>query len=37
MENYQKMLKTRTQYATCIGFFDIGARLSAFRWINAGW
>ena len=46
MDNYKKMLKTRTQYATCIGkfinikpkgTFDLGVRLAAFRWINAGW
>jgi len=37
MENYTRSLKNRTQYASCIGLFDVSSKIAAWRWINGGW
>jgi len=37
MENFKRMLKSRSQYALAIGSTDIAARIAIFRFLNNGW
>jgi solute carrier family 25 (mitochondrial oxoglutarate transporter), member 11 len=37
LENFRLAMKTRSQYALCIGSTDIAARVSLFRYFNNGW
>jgi hypothetical protein len=37
MDNYKLALKNRSQYATCIGLFDISSKVAAWRYFNGGW
>ncbi len=37
MENFKRMLKSRSQYALAIGSTDIAARIAIFRYLNNGW
>jgi hypothetical protein len=37
MDQFKKMMKTRSQYAFSMGVTDVAARVAVFRYANNGW